>query len=74
MRDHRALQLMMAPFSMDSGSVGRPSLFQRALSVSLQRTSNGVVPSVMGIARSKMSGSHFSFTRPSRKGMENGPT
>mmetsp|Transcript_11611 Transcript_11611/g.31647 ORF Transcript_11611/g.31647 Transcript_11611/m.31647 type:complete len:259 (+) Transcript_11611:3369-4145(+) len=73
MRGHRLALVMIAPFSMDRGSVGRPSLAQRALVESSVSRSSGIMPWDMGIARSMRSGSHFSCTSCWRKCMLNGP-
>ena len=59
---HRFAAVMMAPFSMDRGSVGRPSIPHCAFSASVVRTSRGTTPAVMGISRSTRSGSHLVCT------------
>mmetsp|Transcript_21858 Transcript_21858/g.35402 ORF Transcript_21858/g.35402 Transcript_21858/m.35402 type:complete len:207 (+) Transcript_21858:3953-4573(+) len=69
----RAAEVMMAPFWIDSGSVGRPSIPHCALRASVERTSRGTTPAVIGISRSIMSGNHFSCTRASRNLELNGP-
>mmetsp|Transcript_24003 Transcript_24003/g.78109 ORF Transcript_24003/g.78109 Transcript_24003/m.78109 type:complete len:251 (+) Transcript_24003:483-1235(+) len=56
MSAHRAALLMMAPFSIESGSVGSPSLPHCARSESSEMTSSGMTPSVIGISRSLRSG------------------
>mmetsp|Transcript_27855 Transcript_27855/g.46607 ORF Transcript_27855/g.46607 Transcript_27855/m.46607 type:complete len:276 (+) Transcript_27855:1278-2105(+) len=73
MRLHRAALVMMAPFSMDSGSVGRPSLFHAARPASVDSRSRTFIPSVMGMARSITSFSHFSKKREKRNLELKGP-
>lgn len=51
---------MIEAFSIDTLSAGSPSPFQIALSDGVARTSNGSIPSVIGIYLSLISGIHFS--------------
>mmetsp|Transcript_12940 Transcript_12940/g.48377 ORF Transcript_12940/g.48377 Transcript_12940/m.48377 type:complete len:207 (-) Transcript_12940:10313-10933(-) len=70
---HRAADVMIAPFSMESGSVGKPSIPHPARMPGVDSTSSGVTPVVIGISRSIISGSHFSLTKNSRNLVLNGP-
>mmetsp|Transcript_36229 Transcript_36229/g.69449 ORF Transcript_36229/g.69449 Transcript_36229/m.69449 type:complete len:259 (-) Transcript_36229:4333-5109(-) len=74
MSDQRAAFVMMAPFSMESGSVGRPWLAQRARLASPESRSSSTSPSVMGISLSLMSGIHLVFTSSSLNLLLKGPT
>mmetsp|Transcript_10302 Transcript_10302/g.22117 ORF Transcript_10302/g.22117 Transcript_10302/m.22117 type:complete len:220 (-) Transcript_10302:3083-3742(-) len=73
MSAQREALVMMAPFSMDRGSVGRPSLAHLALAVSSVSRSSGFTPWLMGMALSIRSGSHFSFSRLCLNIMLKGP-
>ena len=66
MSAHRLAAVMIAPFSIDSGSVGKPSMPHCAFRASVVRTSRGTTPAVIGISRSTRSGSHLLCTRDLR--------
>ena len=67
MRGKRAALTMMAAFSVESGSAGRPSVRQPAVVEASVSRSIGLKPSVDGILRSTMSGIHLPDQRSARK-------
>lgn len=73
MSGQRAALVMMAPFSIDSGSVGRPSLPQRARAASSASSASGETPLVMGMARASRSGRQACSTSWPRSGELKGP-
>mmetsp|Transcript_14429 Transcript_14429/g.26652 ORF Transcript_14429/g.26652 Transcript_14429/m.26652 type:complete len:256 (+) Transcript_14429:149-916(+) len=71
---HLSALLMIAPFSTEIRSAGRPSFCQLATLASSVRTFNGSIPSVSGISLLIRSGSHVFFQSISLKLAPNAPT
>mmetsp|Transcript_6707 Transcript_6707/g.13097 ORF Transcript_6707/g.13097 Transcript_6707/m.13097 type:complete len:220 (-) Transcript_6707:4114-4773(-) len=69
----RLALVIMAPFSTESGSVGKPSFAHFAFVASLVRRSRGTIPEVIGICFSITSGSHLSLVSSWRNCVLKGP-
>mmetsp|Transcript_6913 Transcript_6913/g.16624 ORF Transcript_6913/g.16624 Transcript_6913/m.16624 type:complete len:215 (-) Transcript_6913:4078-4722(-) len=71
---HRLHLEMMAPFSSDTGSSGRPWLIILALSAAVVSWESGEAPAVIGTLRFTRSSTHRVFQRAVRFGWSKAPT
>lgn len=72
-KGHLAAFVMIAPFSTDNGSIGKPSLAHLARAVSSVSKSSGLTPTENGMPRCMMSGVQQASTRWFRRVMLKGP-